>query len=134
VTIKDKVEKLIKVGFIYPMQIMEWVSNTVPVNKKHGVIHVCMEFHDMEKSYLKVNFPIPFIDQIVDGCVGCEIFSFMDDFFESTKFKSNQRINIKWHLYVLGVHSHTGKFIFSLRILEPLFSGPCHSPSTTSRI
>jgi hypothetical protein len=33
-TIKVEVEKLLKEGFIYPMQLMEWVSNPVPINKK----------------------------------------------------------------------------------------------------
>lgn len=32
--IKAKVEKLLKVGFIYPVPLTEWVSNPVPVDKK----------------------------------------------------------------------------------------------------
>jgi hypothetical protein len=79
-TIKDEVEKLIKVGFIYPVQLTEWVSNPVPVNKKQGTIHVCMDFHDLNKACPKDNFPTPFIDQIIDECAGCEFFSFMDGF------------------------------------------------------
>jgi hypothetical protein len=77
---QGEVEKLIKVGFIYPVKLTEWVSNPVPVNKKQGTIHVCMEFHDLNKAFPKDNFPTPFIDQIVDECVGCEVFSFMDGF------------------------------------------------------
>jgi hypothetical protein len=63
------------------MQLTEWVSNPVLVNKKQGMIHVCMEFHDLNKSYLKDNSPIPFIDHIIDECVGFEVFYFMDVFF-----------------------------------------------------
>jgi hypothetical protein len=33
-TIKAEVEKLLKVGFIYPIQLTQWVSNPMPVNKK----------------------------------------------------------------------------------------------------
>jgi hypothetical protein len=33
-TIKAEVEKLLKVGFIYPVQLTQWVSNPIPVNKK----------------------------------------------------------------------------------------------------
>ena len=33
-TIKAEIEKLLKAGFIYPVPLMEWVSNVVPVNKK----------------------------------------------------------------------------------------------------
>jgi hypothetical protein len=32
--IKAEVEKLLKVGFIYPVQLTQWVSNPVPVNTK----------------------------------------------------------------------------------------------------
>ena len=33
-TIKAKIEKLLKARFIYPVPLMEWVSNVVPINKK----------------------------------------------------------------------------------------------------
>jgi hypothetical protein len=39
-----------------------------------------MDFHDLNKACPKDNFPTPFIDQIVDECVGCEVFFFMDGF------------------------------------------------------
>jgi hypothetical protein len=65
-TIKDEVEKLLKDGFIYPIQLTQWVSNTILVNKNHGTICVCMNFHDLKKECPRNNFPIPFIDQIVD--------------------------------------------------------------------
>ena len=33
-TIKEEIEKLLKAGFIYPIPLIEWVSNIVPINKK----------------------------------------------------------------------------------------------------
>ena len=39
--IKAKIEKLLKVGFIYPIPLMEWVSNPVLVDKKQGAIRIC---------------------------------------------------------------------------------------------
>jgi hypothetical protein len=42
---------------------------------------VCMEFRDLNKSFPKDNFLTPFIDQIIDECVGSEVFYFMDGFF-----------------------------------------------------
>jgi hypothetical protein len=56
------------------------VSNPVLANKKQGTIHVCMDFHDLSNAFLKDNFPTPFINHIVDECVGCEVFYFMDGF------------------------------------------------------
>ena len=65
-TIKAEIDKLIKVGFIYIVPLNEWVSNRVLVKKKHGTIHVCTDFHDLNKAYPKDNYPTPFIDQIID--------------------------------------------------------------------
>jgi hypothetical protein len=50
IAIKAKVEKLLKVGFIYPIQLTQWVSNPVSVNKKKGTIRVCMDFCDLNKA------------------------------------------------------------------------------------
>jgi hypothetical protein len=110
------------------------VSNPVPVNKKQGMIRVCMEFHDLNKAFPKDNFPTPFIDQIVDECAGCEVFSFMDGFSGYNQIQIKPEDQHKTVSYVLGVHSHTGKCLLALKMLEPLFSGPCHSPSMTSSI
>ena len=78
--IKAEVEKLLKVGFIYPVPLMEWVSNIFPKDKKYGTIRVCIDFQDLNKSCPKDNFPTPHIDQIIDKCVGSDIFSFMGGF------------------------------------------------------
>jgi hypothetical protein len=78
--IKAEVEKLLNTGFICPIPLTEWVSNPVPLNKKQGTIRVCMDFRDLNKACPKDNFPRPFIDQILNECVGREIFSFMDEF------------------------------------------------------
>jgi hypothetical protein len=60
--IKVEVEKLLKVGFIYPVHLTQWVSNPVSVNKKQGTILVCTDFRDLNKACPKDNFPTPFID------------------------------------------------------------------------
>jgi hypothetical protein len=78
--IKVEVEELLNVDFIYSVPLNEWVSNPVPVNKNQGTICVCMEFHDLNKACPKDNFPMPFIDQILDEFAGSKIFSFMDGF------------------------------------------------------
>ena len=80
-SIKEEIEKLLKAGLIYPVPFMEWVSNIVLVDKKQGAIRICTDFHDLNHAYPKDNFPTPFIDQILDECVGSEVFSFMDGFF-----------------------------------------------------
>lgn len=79
--IKAKIEKLLNVGFIYPVPLTEWVSNPVAVNKKDGKICVYTNFRDLNKACPKDNYPTSFIDQILDDCSRDEIFSFMDGFF-----------------------------------------------------
>lgn len=66
VAIKDEVEKLLKVGFIYPIHLIEWVSNRFPVTKNLGTIHVCIDFWNLNKACPKDNYPTPFIDYIID--------------------------------------------------------------------
>jgi hypothetical protein len=78
--IKAEVEKLLNDGFIYPIPLSKWVSNPVPLNKKQGTIHVCMDFRDLNKACPKDNFLTRFIDQILNECAGSEMFSFMDGF------------------------------------------------------
>jgi hypothetical protein len=80
VAIKEEVEKLLKVGFIYPVPLTEWVSNIVLVTKKQGTIRVCVDYRDLNKACPKDNYPTPFIDQVIDNCAGSVIFSFMDGF------------------------------------------------------
>ena len=78
--IKAEIEKLLKVGFIYPVPLTEWVSNVILVNKKQGTIRFCIDFRDLNKACTKDNFPTPHIDQIINNCAGSVIFSFMDGF------------------------------------------------------
>ena len=80
-TIKAEIEKLSNAVFIYPILLTEWVSNLVSVDKKQGAICICNDFPDLNRACPKDNFSTPFIDQILDECVGSEVFSFMDGFF-----------------------------------------------------
>jgi hypothetical protein len=60
---------------------MKWVSNIVLVTKNQRTIRLDIDYRDLNKACLKDNYPTPFIDQIIDNCVGSVIFSFMDGFF-----------------------------------------------------
>jgi len=79
-TIKAEIEKLRVVGFIYPITYTSWVSKPVPINKKQGTICICTDFHDLNHACPKDNFSMPFIDKIIDDCVGHEALSLMNSF------------------------------------------------------
>ena len=46
-TIKEDIEKNVKVGFICPVPLTKWVSNIVLVDQKHGTNRVCIDFWDL---------------------------------------------------------------------------------------
>jgi hypothetical protein len=62
--------------------LTDWVPNLVSVNKKQGMICVCVHYRDINKYFPKDNYPTPFVDQIVDDCAGSKIFSLTDGFFD----------------------------------------------------
>jgi hypothetical protein len=41
---------------------------------------MCIDYRDINKAFPKDNYPTPFIEQIVDDCIGSKIFSLMDGF------------------------------------------------------
>jgi len=79
-TIKAEIDKLLRAGFIYPIEYTSWVSNPFHVNKKQGDIHVFIDYRDLNVTFPKDNYPTPFIDQVVDECAGHEVLSFLDGF------------------------------------------------------
>ena len=78
--IEVEVNKLIEVGFIREVKYPSWISNIVPVRKKNGQIHICVDFRDLNKSCPKDNFPLPLKEILVDATIGYETLSFMDGF------------------------------------------------------
>lgn len=64
VAIKAEVLKLLRVGFIYPIPLTNWVLNIVPVNKKQGMIRICIDYRDINQTCPNDNYPTPYIDQI----------------------------------------------------------------------
>jgi hypothetical protein len=68
-----------------------------------------MDFCGLNKSYAKDNFPTPFIYQILDDCARSDFFLLWMNFHSITKFRLSLRTNIRWNLFVLGVHLHALK-------------------------
>ena len=91
--------------------------------RSQGAIHICTDFHNLNRSFPKDNFPTPFIDQILDECAGSEVFSFMDTFLDIIRYRLNLRANISLHLFVLGECLHIEKFLSVLKMSELHFSG-----------
>jgi hypothetical protein len=74
--VKQELQKLLDVGFIYPISDSEWVSPLVIVPKKNGKWRICVDYRELNKSTRKDHFPLPFIDQVLDVLVGKNTFHF----------------------------------------------------------
>ena len=57
VTVKAEVEKLLKASFIYPIALIEWVSNPIPIDKKQGTICIYTDFRDLNKDCPRTTIP-----------------------------------------------------------------------------
>jgi len=78
--VKEELQKLLNVNFIYPISNSRWVSPLVVVPKKNGKWRICVDYRELNKSTLRDYFPFPFIDQVLDTLSGKKYFSFLDGF------------------------------------------------------
>ena len=56
--IEKEVKKLLDAKIIVPLKYSSWVENLVPVKKKNGEIRLCVDFHNLNRSSLKDNYPL----------------------------------------------------------------------------
>ena len=78
--VREELQKLLRVNFIYPISDSQWVSPLVIVPKKNGKWRICVDYRQLNKATLKDYFPLPFIDQVLDTLAGKSSFSFLDGF------------------------------------------------------
>ena len=78
--VKTELQKLLDVGFIYPISDSRWVSPLVIVPKKGGKWRICVDYRELNKANKKDHIPLPFIDQVLDTLAGKKYFSFLDGY------------------------------------------------------
>jgi hypothetical protein len=79
--VKEEIQKLLNVRFIYPISNSKWVSSLVVVPKKvTGKWRICVDFWELNKATLKDYFPLLFFDQVLDTLSGNKYFSFLDGY------------------------------------------------------
>ncbi|XP_043710581.1 uncharacterized protein LOC122659543 [Telopea speciosissima] len=62
--VKDKIEGLLKAGFIRKTHYVQWLANVVPVLKKNGKLKVCIDFRDLNTATPKDEYPMPMADML----------------------------------------------------------------------
>jgi hypothetical protein len=77
--IKDEIHWLLEANFIRPCRYAEWVSNTVPVEKKEsGKLRVCIDFRNLNRATHKDEYLMPIADTLINNASGNRIISFLD--------------------------------------------------------
>jgi hypothetical protein len=64
--VKEELQKLLDVNFIYLISNRKWVSPLVVVPKKESKWRICVDYREINKETLKDYFLLPFIDQVLD--------------------------------------------------------------------
>lgn len=58
--VKEELDKLLKVGFIYPLEAVTWLSPIVIVPKKNGKLRICVDYKKLNAATETDPFPLPF--------------------------------------------------------------------------
>ena len=80
VKIKEEDLKHIDVGFLVTSLYPHGIANIVPVPKKDEKVHICVDYKDLNKASPKDDFPLLYIDMMVNNTTKLKLFSFMDEF------------------------------------------------------
>ena len=64
--IKAEIKKLTEARFIRKAQYTEWLSNIVPVMKKNGKLHLCIDLRNLNLATPKDEYPMLMADISID--------------------------------------------------------------------
>ena len=64
-------------NYIRPI-VSPWGTSMLFVKKKDGTLHMCMDYHQLNKLTIKNKYPLPRIDELFDQVKGATIFSKID--------------------------------------------------------
>ena len=84
-----------KAGFLTTIAYSDWVANIVLVPKKDGKVRMCINYRDLNRASPKDNFPLPYIDTLIDNTVINMFFSFMDGFSGYNQIKIAEKDKAK---------------------------------------
>lgn len=78
--VKEELQKLLVVGFIYLISYGEWILPLIIVSKKNGKWRLRVDYKEPNKATRKDQFPLPFMDQVFDFLEVKKLFSLLDEF------------------------------------------------------
>lgn len=77
---KEEIVNKLEAGLLEVTDYPKWIANIVPVPKKDGKVRICIGYRDLNEASPKDDFPLPYIDVLVDNTAGHLLFSFIDGF------------------------------------------------------
>ena len=80
IKVKEEIDKLLKVGFIWPVKKATWLSPIVVIPKKNGRIRAFVDYRKLNAMTVTDAFPLPFTDSVLEAVAGHEMYSFLDGF------------------------------------------------------
>ena len=78
--IKEEIDNLLYIEFIYKIEHTEWVSPIVIVPKKNGKLRVCVNLKKVNAATVKDHYPLPITDHVLERVAGKAAYSFLDGF------------------------------------------------------
>jgi len=94
---KNKIDKLLEIGFVKEVQYTTWLANVVIVKKVNGKWRMHRDYIDLNKACPKDAYLVPNIDSFVDGAADHRVLSFLDAYFEYNQIRMRSEL-------ILGLH------------------------------
>ena len=63
--VKIRIDKMLEVGVIEPVQELEWINPMVVQKNKQGGINICVDLRKLNDAFLHDHFSTPFIDEVL---------------------------------------------------------------------
>ena len=92
---RKEIDKMIESNIIFPIHYSKWVINIFKVWKNKGDIKHCVDINDVNRVSIKGNFPLPFMDSILQQLASLEMMSLLGVFSRYNKTIINHRYHFK---------------------------------------
>jgi hypothetical protein len=60
-----ELKNILDAKIIFQVRHSAWVANLVPMRKKSGEIHLCVDFRNLNRASEKDNYPVPPMEQLL---------------------------------------------------------------------